>query len=188
MTARCLLPGLLVALVVSGCDSAPEDGSTPAPEVEGTCHAKIDGATVDIVDVEDVGASASLDGSTLHLGCGVNEETATGSTYTTRLSFTIKAFDGVGDYTVDDTGTYGKGGYNGNDGNGYDTFKPSTGGRDSSCTISVTEADDSHVAGTFTCTDLHAFVNDATGACCDSQWVDVTEGTFDLPFSSDEEL
>jgi hypothetical protein len=90
----------------------------------------------------------------------------------------------VGEYTVDDTGTYGEAGYDGND---YSTFKPSSGGRDSSCTVSVTEADDAHVAGTFTCKDLHAFINDQTSACCDSLWVDVTEGSFDLPFASPEE-
>jgi hypothetical protein len=179
-----VLPVVLVAL--TACDTATEDDFIPPEPTEGTCHARVDGATVDIVDVKDIGANARMDGSTLNLGCGVNTQYANGSSFETRLSFSIKAFDGVGEYTVDDTGTYGKGNYKGNDGNGYETFRP-TDGPASSCTVSITEADETHVVGTFTCSDLHAYIDEPSGACCDSLWVDVTEGTFDLPFPEPEE-
>jgi hypothetical protein len=173
---------VIVAAAVSGCGSSGTAEESD-PEPEGSCHARVDGQTVDIVDVTDVAADARLEGSTLTLTCGQNTDTATGTSYQTRLSFVIKAFDGVGDYAVDDSGTFGKGTYAGNDGTGYETFKPTTGGLDSSCNMSVTGANDARVSGTFICTNLHGFVNDATGACCDSVYVNLTEGTFDLPLA-----
>ena len=164
---------VLLAAMAAGCGS--DGAENPEPEApEGKCFARVDGATVDIIDITDVAAGASMNGSTLHLGCGMN----TGNGAKQVLEFAIKAFEGPRIYTLDETDTFGEATYNGNDGNPYYTVDQD---RQSSCTIEVTDSSDESVKGTFSCTDLGAYINDPQGACCDIIYVNLTEGAFDLP-------
>lgn len=137
-----------LALGVTGCSSAPVE----YPEYYGgKCSCRVDGDTVDRINDE---TTMSMDGSTLFMSC----VDVTDNSGTLRLSFSIKAFDGPRQYTLDSSDKWGEVSYNGNDGESYWNVgdDPAAG-----CTIDVTEASPDPKEGdflkaTFACQMLHS--------------------------------
>ena len=170
-----ILVTLLTATAAAGCGSDGGDGGGGAADKEGKCFARMDGATVDIIDITNTASNAWMDGSTLNIDCSVSDE----GYFETLLSFKLKAFDGPRIYTLDATDKFGVVSYHGNDGNNYENIDQD---RQSTCSIEVAERTDTSLQGTFSCTDLGTYINDPQGACCDNVYVNVTNGSFDLPF------
>jgi hypothetical protein len=163
---------LLTACGGGGGGGGSGQGGNPLGDL-GSCSYRVDGYTIDKVDVQ---AYALLDGSTLNVSCA---EMKVGST---KLSFVLdlKAFDGPGQYEIDNTKTAGDATYYGNDNfQYYNESQDATAG----CDVTITAApaapkEGDHIVGTFQCNGLEGYV--AQG---DWEYVNVTNGTFTAVYS-----